>query len=112
MVCTSTYCHTEVYRIPDDSHVLSSGILTPKQWLAVVTAVKASPLSGPTEVLLNLKNLSPGKRVTHVVYSTCAVGRLVHKIRGEVMAGCTPGVLLDGSEGSMIELAIELAAFY
>ncbi len=53
---------------------LSSGILSPKQRSAVVRAVKASPLSGPTEVLLNPKNLSPGKRVEHDVCSTCAVG--------------------------------------
>ncbi len=84
------------------SHVLSFGILSPKQWSAIVRAVKV-PLSGPTEVLLNLKNLSPGKRVVHDVHSTCAVGRLVRKARGEVMASRTPGVLLDGSEGSMIE---------
>ena len=40
----------------------------------VVRAVKASPMSGPTEVMLNLKNLCPGKRVAHDVRSTGAVG--------------------------------------
>ncbi len=65
-------------------------------------------MSGPTEVSLNLKNLSPGKRVAHDVRSTGAVGRLVRKTRVEVMACCTPGVLLDGSGGSMIELAESL----
>ncbi len=59
--------------------------------------------------MLNLKNLSPGKRVAHDARSTGAVGRLVQKARSEVMASRTPGVLLDGSEGSMIELAESLS---
>jgi hypothetical protein len=90
-------------------HVVSSGILSPKQCSAIDRSIKASPLSGPTEVLLNLKNLSPGKRVAHDARSTGAVGRLVRKARSEVMASRTPGVLLDGSEGSMIELAESLS---
>ena len=68
------------------SHVVSSGILSPKQCSAIDRSIKASPLSGPTEVMLNLKNLSPGKRVAHDVRSTAAVGRLVRKARSEVMA--------------------------
>ena len=50
-----------------------------------------------------------GKRVAHDVRSTGAVGRLVRKARCEVLASRTPGVLLDGSEGSMIELAESLS---
>ncbi len=91
------------------SHDVSSWFLSLKQRSAIVRLVKASPLSGPTEVLLNLKNLSPGKRVAHDVLSTAAVGRLVLKARSEVMASRTPGGFLDGSEGSMIELAESLS---
>ncbi len=68
-------------------------------------------MSGPSEVQLNLKNLSPGKRVAPDVCSSGAMRRLVKKTRSEVMADRIPGVLLDGSEGSMIEL-IEFEAFY
>ncbi len=53
--------------------------------------------------------MSPGKRVAHDVRSTGAVGRLVRKARGEIMASRTLGVLLNGSEGSMIELAESLS---
>ncbi len=60
-------------------------------------------------MVLNLKNLSPGKRVGHDVRSTAAVRRLVRKARGEDMASRSPGVLLDGSGGSMIELAESLS---
>jgi hypothetical protein len=91
------------------SHVQSSGILSPKQRSAIARSVRASPLSGASEVMLNLKNLSPGKRVAHDARSTGAVRRLVRKERSEVMASRTPGVLLDGSEGSMIELAESLS---
>ena len=57
------------------SHVVSFGILSLKQRSAIVRSIKASSLSGPTEVLLNLKYLSPGKRVAHDVRSTGAVRR-------------------------------------
>ena len=43
------------------------------------------------------------------VCSSDAVLRLVKKTRGEVMADLILGILLDGSEGSMVELAESLS---
>ena len=62
-----------------------------------------------SEVQLNLKNFSPGRRVANDSRSSEAVRRLVSKTRRELMADRVPGVELDGSEGSMTELAESLS---
>ena len=92
-----------------DSHAQSKGILTPKQRGAVVRAVRAAPMAVGAQVLSNLQNSSPGKHVPFDQRSRAAVNRLVRRTRGDIMSARVPGIKLDGSEGSMNQLAESLS---
>ena len=91
-----------------ESHARSKGILTPKQRGAVVRAVRAAPMVVGAQVLSNLQNHSPGKHVPFDQRSRAAVNRLVPRTRGDIMSARVPGIKLDGSEGSMNQLAESL----
>ncbi len=91
------------------SHAQSKGILSVKQRNAVINAVELAPLAAGSAVQSNLENFSPGKRVASDQRSREAVDRLVSKSRRELMAKRIPGIELDGSEGSMAQLAESLS---
>ena len=91
------------------SHHATKGILSVKQRNAVIGAVKAAPLSTGAAVHSNLKNRSPGNHVRSDKRSFRAVDRLVSNTRRELMAGRVDGVDIDGSEGSMVQLAESLS---
>ena len=92
-----------------DSHAQSRGILNPKQRGAVVRAVSAAPLAVGSQVISNLQNFSPGKQVPFDMRSRKAVNRLVRQTGNDIMTECVPGIKLDGSEGSMSQLAESLS---
>ena len=91
------------------SHRESIGILSVKQRNAVIGAVKAAPLATGTAVHSNLKNLSPCKHVRSDQRSFRAVDRLVSQTRRNIMSDRMDGVEIDGSEGSMVQLAESLS---
>ena len=51
-----------------------------------------------SQVISNLQNFSPGKRVPLDMRSRRAVYRLVRRTRNDIMAERVPGIKLDGSE--------------
>ena len=87
----------------------SRGILTPKQRGAIVRSVRAAPMAVASQVISNLQNFSPGKRVPSDMRSRCAVNRLVRRTSNDIMAERVPGIKLDGSEGSMNQPAESLS---
>ena len=92
-----------------DSHSASLGILTVKQRGAVQQATRAAPLAVGTQIHAALQNFSPGRQVPFDQRSRKAVDRLVRRTRKEVMTKRVGGIELDGSEGSMNELAESLS---
>ena len=52
-----------------------------------------------------MKNFRPGKHVPYDERSRSAVARLVRRERASVMEKSFPGIKIDGTEGSMNELA-------
>jgi uncharacterized Ntn-hydrolase superfamily protein len=52
-----------------------------------------------------MQNFSPGRRIPYDARSRQAVARIVRKTRAEVLQDRVPGITLDGSEGSMNQLA-------
>jgi hypothetical protein len=96
-----------------DSRRAARGLLSVKQRAAVEAAVKYQPLMVGSQVHANLKNFSPGKHVPNDKRSTAAVNRLVCKERKGLMADHIPGIIVDGPNGAMVQLAqsISLARF-
>ena len=92
-----------------DSHRISTGILSVKQRSAVVNAVKSCPMTTGNAVHSNLRNFSPDKHVPCDVKSMKAVNRLVTKTRVNLMRDRIDGAEIDGSEGSMNQLADSLS---
>ena len=92
-----------------DSLRISTGILCVKQRSAVVNAVKSCPMTTGNAVHSNLWNFSTDKRVPCDVKSMKAVNRLVTKTRVNLMRDRIDGAEIDGSEGSMNQLAETLS---
>jgi hypothetical protein len=80
-------------------------ILSVKQRGTIKRAVRAAPMTVGAQLHANLQNFSPGRRVPFDHRSRSAVSRLVRAERSSVMEETFPGIKIDGSEGSMNELA-------
>lgn len=91
------------------SHIHCRGILSVKQRGAIKRAVRAAPMTVGAQVHANLQNFSPGRQVPFDERSRKAVARLTRRERATVMEETFPGIKLDGSEGSMNELAESLS---
>ena len=61
-----------------------------------------------SQVISNLQNFSPGKQVPFDMRSRNAVNQLVRRTRHHIMTERVPGIKLNGSEGSMNQLAESL----
>lgn len=93
-----------------DSHLECTGILSVKQRGTIKRMVRAAPMAVGTQVHANLQHFSPGRRVPYDERSRAAVSRLTRKEREVVLDEQVPGgIKLDGSEGSMNQLADELS---
>jgi hypothetical protein len=90
------------------SHAKSSGILNPKQRVAVDRAARSAPLALGTQIHTSMQNFSPGRHIPYDRRSRKAVDRLVRKTRRDVMSRRVGGIDLDGSEGAMNQLAESL----
>ena len=91
------------------SHDGSTGILNVKQKNAVIASVRSCPMITGNAVQSNLKNFSPDKHVPTTAHNCKAVNRLVSKTRSNLMRDRMQGTDIDGSEGSMIQLAESLS---
>ena len=80
-------------------------MLSVKQRGTIKRAVRAAPMTVGAQVHANLDNFSPGRRVPYDQRSRNAVARLVRRERASVIEKSFPGIKIDGSEGSMNELA-------
>ena len=90
------------------SHVVSSGILNPKQRGAVERAARSAPLALGSQIHASMQNFSPGRHIPYDKRSRKAVDRLVRRTRQDVMSRRVGGIDLDGSEGAMNQLAKSL----
>jgi hypothetical protein len=92
-----------------DSHIAGKGILSVKQRGTIKRAVRAAPMAVGSQIHASLQNFSPGRRVAYDARSRAAVSRLTRRERAAVLEETVPGIKLDGSEGSMNELADSLS---
>lgn len=110
-----------VKKTPDRTELYSSGEhtirshandrsrgLTDLQRLGVQRAVKACPMQSGSAVIDGSKRFSPGKQIRPDPKSQRAVDRMVRRTRVEVFGDCVVGIDLDGTEGSMTQLAEQL----
>ena len=92
-----------------NSHISCRGILSVKQRCTIKRAVRVAPMSRGEQVHVNLQQYSPGRRVPYNARSRAAVSRLTRRERAAVMEEQIPDIKLDGSEGSLNELADTLS---
>jgi hypothetical protein len=92
-----------------DSHIAGKGILFVKQCGTIKRTVRAAPMAVGSQVHANLQNFSPGRRVPYDARSRAAVSHLTRRERAAVLEETVPCITLDGSEGSMNELADSLS---
>ena len=88
-----------------ESHIYCRGILSVKQRGTIKRAIRAAPMTVGAQLHANMDSFSPGRRVPYDHRSRGAVARLVRTERASVMEQSFPGIKIDGSEGSMNELA-------
>ena len=88
-----------------ESHIHCRGILSVKQRGTIKRAIRAAPMTVGAQLHANMDSFSPGRRVPYDHRSRGAVARLVRSERASVMEQSFPGIKIDGSEGSMNELA-------